>query len=60
MIRQGSTILMELLTIVVKVHLQHALTAAALNFARLYAWLIGQSRATTRQPAFVRLAKQRV
>lgn len=43
-----------------KVHLQHALTAAALNFARLYAWLIGQSRVTTRQPAFVRLAKQRV
>ena len=41
------------------VQLQHALTAAALNLARLYAWLIGQSRATTRQPAFVRLVKQR-
>ena len=42
-----------------KVQLQHALTAAALNLARLYAWLIGQTRATTRQPAFVRLVKQR-
>jgi transposase len=40
-----------------KVHLQHALTAAALNFSRLFAWLMGQARATTRKPAFVRLAK---
>jgi transposase len=42
-----------------KVHLQQALTAAALNLSRLYAWLIGQSRATTRQAAFVRLVKRR-
>lgn len=42
-----------------KVHLQQTLTAAALNVSRLYAWLIGQARATTRQAAFVRLAKQR-
>ncbi|MEO7019655.1 MAG: transposase [Ktedonobacteraceae bacterium] len=41
------------------VHLQHALTAAALNLSRLSAWLIGQSRAKTRQAAFVRLARQR-
>jgi len=42
-----------------KVHLQQALTAAALNFSRLFAWLIGQARATSRKPAFVRLANQR-
>lgn len=41
-----------------KVQLQQVLTAAALNLSRLYAWLIGQARATTRQAAFVRLAKQ--
>src|SRR5581483_4112927 len=41
------------------VHLQQALTATALNLSRLYAWLIGPSRATTRQAAFVRLVKQR-
>lgn len=43
-----------------KVHLQHALIATALNLSRLFAWLIGQSRAKTRQPAFMRLVKQRV
>jgi transposase len=42
-----------------KVHLQQALTAAALNLSRLYAWLIGQPRATARRAAFVRLAKSR-
>lgn len=42
-----------------KVHLQQALTAAAFNFSRLFAWLIGQTRATTRRPVFVRLAEQR-
>lgn len=42
-----------------KVHLQHALTAAALNLSRLSAWLTGQPRATTRQAAFARLAKPR-
>lgn len=42
-----------------KVHLQQALTAAAFNFSRLFAWLIGQTRTATRRPAFVRLAKQR-
>jgi transposase len=41
-----------------KVHLQHVLTATALNLSRLHAWLSGQSRAHTRQSAFVRLAKQ--
>jgi len=40
-----------------KVQLQQALTAAALTFSRLFAWLMGQARATTRKPAFVRLAK---
>lgn len=42
-----------------KAHLQNALIATALNLSRLFAWLIGHSRAKTRRPAFVRLAKQR-
>jgi len=41
-----------------KVHLQHLLTAAALNLCRMYAWLTEQPRACTRQAAFVRLAKK--
>ena len=38
-----------------KVHLQHVLTAAALNLARVAAWLAGTPLARTRQSAFVRL-----
>ncbi len=38
-----------------KVHLQHVLTAAALNLVRLAAWLAGNPLARTRQSAFVRL-----
>ncbi len=42
-----------------KVHLQHVLTASALNLCRVHAWLTEQPRAQTRQAAFVRLAKKR-
>jgi len=38
-----------------KVHLQHLLTAAALNFVRVGAWLMQTPRARTRESAFVRL-----
>jgi len=38
-----------------KVHLQHLLTAAALNFVRVGAWLMETPRARTRESAFVRL-----
>ena len=38
-----------------KVHLQHVLTAAALNLVRVAAWLAGHPFARTRQSAFVRL-----
>lgn len=38
-----------------KVHLQHVITAAALNFVRVAAWLMGTPRARTRQTAYVRL-----
>lgn len=38
-----------------KVHLQHLLTAAALNFVRVGLWLIGTPRATTRLSPFARL-----
>jgi len=38
-----------------KTHLQHVLTAAAMNLSRLGSWLAGTPRARTRQPAFVRL-----
>jgi Transposase DDE domain len=41
-----------------KTHLQHALTAAAVNLARLGAWIAGEPLARTRQPAFVRLMAQ--
>jgi transposase len=39
------------------VRLQQALTAVALNFSRLFAWLIGPSPARTRHVAFVRLTR---
>jgi len=39
----------------VKGHLQHVLTAAALNFVRVGEWLAGTPRARTRESAFVRL-----
>ena len=42
-----------------KVHLQHVLTATALNLCRMHAWLTEQPRAHTRQAAFVRLVKKR-
>jgi DDE family transposase len=42
-----------------KVHLQHLLTATALNLCRMHAWLTEQPRAQTRQAAFVRLVKKR-
>ncbi|MHB8597169.1 MAG: IS1182 family transposase [Ktedonobacteraceae bacterium] len=42
-----------------KVHLQHVLTASALNLCRIHAWLTEQPRAQTRQAAFVRLVKKR-
>ncbi len=38
-----------------KAHLQHVLTAAAMNLSRLGSWLAGTPRARTRQSAFVRL-----
>jgi hypothetical protein len=38
-----------------KTHLQHVLTAAAMNLVRLDAWLAGDRRAQTRQSAFIRL-----
>ena len=41
-----------------KTHLQHVLTAAAINLARLAAWLAGEPRAQTRQSSFVRLMAQ--
>jgi transposase len=37
-----------------KVHLQHLLTATALNFVRVGAWLMESPRARTRESAFVR------
>ena len=41
-----------------KTHLQHLLTAAAINLARLAAWLAGEPRTQTRQSRFVRLMAQ--
>jgi transposase len=38
-----------------KVHLQHLMTAAALNFVRVAMWLMDEPRARTRQSAFVRM-----
>jgi len=39
-----------------KVHLQHLMTAAAMNLMRVLDWLSGKQRATTRTSAFARLA----
>jgi transposase len=39
-----------------KTHLQHILTAVALNICRVADWLADHPRAATRTPAFVRLA----
>jgi transposase len=39
-----------------KVHLQHILTAAALNFVRLGDWFFGKVRAKSRTDVFLRLA----
>jgi transposase len=41
-----------------KTHLQHVLTAAAINFVRLAGWLAGEPLACTRQSAFTRLMAQ--
>jgi transposase len=41
-----------------KTHLQHVLTATALNFVRLGEWLAGTPLAKTRKSAFVRLMEQ--
>ena len=38
-----------------KTHLQHVLTAAAMNLSRLGCWLAGTPRERTRQSAFTRL-----
>jgi transposase len=38
-----------------KTHLQHLLTATAINLLRAAAWLMGQPRAKTRSPAFAKL-----
>ena len=38
-----------------KTHLQHVLTAAAMNLIRLGAWFAGTPLARTRQSAFTRL-----
>src|SRR3954462_15338473 len=42
-----------------KVHLQHVLTAAALNLVRIAAWLVGPPLARTRQSTFIRLMAHR-
>jgi transposase len=39
-----------------KVHLQHLMTAAAMNLIRVLDWLSGKQRAATRKSAFARLA----
>ncbi|RZK36986.1 MAG: hypothetical protein EOO61_09600 [Hymenobacter sp.] len=42
-----------------KTHLQHVLTAAAINLCRLDDWLNEQPKARTRQSTFVRLMTKR-
>ena len=42
----------------VKTHLQHILTAAAINLERIYAWLEGIPLAKTRQSHFQKMANQ--
>jgi transposase len=39
-----------------KAHLQHVLTATALNLVRVAAWLEGTTRAAARRSAFAALA----
>jgi len=39
-----------------KTHLQHVLTAAAMNLTRVIAWIQEVPRAKTRRPAFAALA----
>jgi transposase len=39
-----------------KVHLQHLMTAAAMNLMRVLDWLAGNERSKTRISAFARLA----
>jgi transposase len=39
-----------------KTHLQHLLTAVAINVVRVVAWLCGRPQARTRQSRFARLA----
>ncbi len=41
-----------------KVHLQHVLTAAALNIGRIADWLAGETVASTRRSPFARLISQ--
>jgi len=38
-----------------KTHLQHLLTAAAMNVVRMLRWLAGEVKAATRSSAFARL-----
>ena len=44
----------------VKTHLQHVLTAAAINFIRIGRWLAGERPAQTRLPPFVALMKHTI
>lgn len=41
-----------------KTHLQHSVTAAAINFVRLADWFAGVPMARTREPAFVRVLRR--
>jgi transposase len=41
-----------------KTHLQHLLTAAAINFVRVSEWLAGTPRAKTRRSPFAALMSQ--
>jgi len=43
-----------------KTHLQHVLTAAAINFVRISHWLMGKPRAKTRTSAFQKLIEHPV
>ena len=43
-----------------KTHLQHVLTATAINLSRLSNWLTEQPRAQTRMTAFSRLLSQKL
>jgi transposase len=43
---------------ILKTHLQHVITATAMNFVRLADWLAGAPMARTREPAFVRVLRQ--